>query len=137
MSSISVWAVALLAAGCATGCAVEGRTAPIGYAEVYSGSPYGYYDYDYYPHTFYGGRTVYWYGNRWMYPDGGRWYAYQYEPQELYRYRTTVRQAPPAPRYYDRGGPRYYTPAQPGVGGYPQAGPGGSPGGVPPGVRVR
>ena len=53
-----------------------------------------------YPSTVYEGRTVYYYGDRWYYRDGGRWAYYRNEPPVLYRQRTYVQAAPPAPRVY-------------------------------------
>jgi hypothetical protein len=115
------------------GCAVT-ATVPVGSAELYYGEPYT----TGYPYTVYDGRTVYWYGNRWLYHDGGRWYAYREEPPDLYRYRTTVQQAPPAPRYpgaypapgYRPPPPSYYPPNQPHP--VPYSAPP-----APPGQRVR
>jgi hypothetical protein len=53
-----------------------------------------------YPSSVYEGRTVYYYGDRWYYRDGGRWAYYRREPPVLYRRRTYVQAAPPAPRVY-------------------------------------
>ena len=53
-----------------------------------------------YPSTVYEGRTVYYYGDRWYYRDGSRWAYYRREPPVLYRQRTYVQAAPPAPRVY-------------------------------------
>jgi hypothetical protein len=93
-------------AGTASACTV-GAAIPVGQAEIYSAGPvvvpYSA------PQTYYAGHPVYWYGDRWVYRDSGRWYAYRYEPQELYRYRT-VRVAPPA---YAPPPPAYAPPAYP------------------------
>jgi hypothetical protein len=53
-----------------------------------------------FPHTFYGGRTVFWIRNRWYFQDGGRWFVYREEPRPLmqFRQRGYVQEAPPAPR---------------------------------------
>jgi hypothetical protein len=130
MSSLSsLLAAALIAGAACAGCSVHGRAYPVGYTELYYGDAYGYY-----PHTWYGGRDVYYIGNRWMYRDGGGWRYYASEPPALYRYRSTVRQAPPA-YSYPRGGGHGY----PG-GGYGPAprGPSyGAPHGAPPPTRVR
>jgi hypothetical protein len=125
------WLVSLTAALVVTATACAGcvgtargyaRAYPVGYAEVYSGPiPVGIYGTLY---TYYDGRPVYWYDGRWMYRTGDRWHYYVTEPPALYRYRTTVRQAPPAPRYEPGYGPRptYQQPA---------------PSPAPPGRRVR
>jgi hypothetical protein len=78
-----------VAADVAAEDAVTVESAP---ADVYS-----------YPHTDYGGRTVYYVNGRWYYPRGSHWYYYRHEPAELGRHRPYVQQAPPAyqapPRY--------------------------------------
>src|SRR4051812_40335532 len=104
MRSMFPWAAALLlgAATC-VGCAVRTRAYPVGYAEIYSGPVEDIYAC---PRAKYDGRDVYWCGGRWIYLENGQWYSYVYEPVELYRFRTTVKQAPPAPR----GPTRYYVP---------------------------
>lgn len=130
LSIRSVFSAAIILAASAAlgGCTMGARATPVGYAELYYGSTYGYY-----PHAYYGGRDVYYVDGRWMYYDGGLWRYYVTEPAPLYRYRTTIRQAPPAPRYPDsRGG---YYPAQPVPGPAPQAAPPPSP--APPPQRVR
>ncbi|MBX3224511.1 MAG: hypothetical protein KF795_28615 [Labilithrix sp.] len=105
--STTACALALIAAGAAaSGCAVGASATPVGYAELTYATTY-----TYYPHTTYEGRDVYYVGGRWMYRDGSAWSYYVNEPTPLYRYRTTVRQAPPAPRYYPDSG--YVYPAQP------------------------
>ena len=51
-----------------------------------------------YPSYWYEGRTVYLIDGRWYFHHpSGRWVYYREEPPTLYRYRTTIRQAPPAP----------------------------------------
>src|SRR5262249_48892904 len=77
----------LLALG---GCTIPAGP-PVGYTSVTYGDPY----YDY-PRTVYDGRTVYYVDHRWVYRDADRWYYYRSEPPALHRYRSTVRQAPPA-----------------------------------------
>jgi hypothetical protein len=60
-----------------------------------------------YPSYYYEGHTVYWVDGRWYTRDRGRWVYYRSEPRELYRYRTHVRSAPPAPgRHFERRGYR-------------------------------
>jgi len=90
--------IAIVLAGLAlSACTIQGRAgyaAPPGAVEV-SSVPVGY---DRYPSTVYEGRTVYYDGHRWGYPHGNRWAYYRSEPQQLVRYRTTVRSAPPAQR---------------------------------------
>jgi hypothetical protein len=125
MSSLSSWMAAVIVSAACAGCTVRARTQPVGYAELYYGREYAYY-----PHTVYDGRDVYYVGNRWAYRDGSGWGYYESEPPALYRYRTTIRQAPPAPRYYDNA-PRVYQPAQPVPGTTP------APGESPPPTRVR
>jgi len=123
LSCLPLCMAAIIAASVvSSGCAVHGRTTPVGYAELRFGSTYRYY-----PHTFYDGRDVYFIDGRWMFRDGGGWRYYTTEPAPLYRYRTTIRQAPPAPRY-----PGGYYPAQPAPA--PQAPP---PSTAPPPTRVR
>lgn len=70
-----------------------------------------------YPSYYYEGRTVYLVDGRWYTRDRGHWVYYRREPPELYRYRTTVRVAPPAyrapparyeRREYRRGAPPAY-----------------------------
>jgi len=124
----SVCTAAIIAASAAfSGCAM--RATPVGYAELHYGSAYRFY-----PHTIYGGRDVYFIDGRWMFRDGGVWRYYVTEPAPLYRFRTTIRQAPPAPRYFpeSRGG---YFPAQPVPAPAPQAAP--PPSSAPPPTRVR
>lgn len=96
-------------------CAVHASTVPVGSAELYYGDPYV----SGYPYAQYDGRTVYWYGDRWVYRDGNSWYAYRQEPAPLYRYRTTVRQAPPA---YPQGYPPGHAPQYPPAYGQPPPG---------------
>lgn len=132
LSCLRMCTAAIIAASAAasSGCAVHGRATPVGYAELYYGSTYGYY-----PQTYYGGRPVYFIDGRWMFRDGGGWRYYETEPAPLYRYRTTIRQAPPAPRYYPESPGGYY-PARPTVPGpAPQAAP--PPSSAPPPTRVR
>lgn len=112
---LSTTACALgLIAAVAPGCAIHGSATPVGRAELTYATTY-----TYYPRTRYEGRDVYYVGGRWMYRDGGAWRAYQDEPAPLYRYRTTVREAPPAPRYSPDSGYVYpsrsapYVPAAP------------------------
>ena len=106
---------ALIAATAASsGCAVRARATPVGHAELHYGTTYRYY-----PHTYYDGRDVYYVSGRWMYLDGNVWTSYPTEPAPLYRYRTAIEEAPPAPRYYPGSGgyvqpPAYY----PGSSGY-------------------
>jgi hypothetical protein len=106
---IAVALGALALGGCrATAYADE----PVGYVEV-SSAPV---DVEVYPHTYYGGRQVYYVRDRWMYRDGGRWLYYRQEPPELYRQRTYIQQAPPAypqgrhpyPQSYPRSYPQPY-----------------------------
>lgn len=113
--STTVCAVGLFAASTAlAGCAVRGSATPVGYAELTYATTY-----TSYPRTRYEGRDVYYVGGRWMYQDRGAWRSYETEPTPLYRYRTTVREAPPAPRYHPDSGYVYpsrtapYVPAQP------------------------
>ncbi len=116
---LRVCSAAIIAAGAAlAGCAA--RATPVGYAELHYGSTYRFY-----PHTYYDGRDVYYIDGRWMYQDGTVWRYYESEPATLYRYRSTIRQAPPAPRYPEPRG-RYY-PAQPVPTPAPQAAPPPSP----------
>lgn len=123
MPLLSCWTVALaLIATVCGGCAAQARAYPVGYTEVYSGPIAGIYSA---PRTYFEGRIVYWYGGRWMYRDGDTWNYYRAEPPELHRFRTTVRQAPPAPRYVPY---RDYQPEQPLPSPSPAA---------PPGERVR
>lgn len=75
------------------------------------------------PQTVYEGHIVYYSGDRWWYQDGHRWAYYRSEPEPLYRHRTYVQAAPPAPRYY-----RQEAPPQTLTGGQVAA---------PPAVRVR
>ena len=132
LSCLRLCTAAIIAASAASsGCAVHGRTTPVGYAELHYGSAYGYY-----PSTFYGGRPVYFIDGRLMYQDGGAWRYYETEPAPLYRYRTTIRQAPPAPRYFPQTPGGYY-PAQPAIPGpAPQPAPP-PPSSAPPPTRVR
>lgn len=140
MPSLSCWtvALALTMAACA-GCAAQGRAYPVGYTELYSGPVTGIYSA---PHTYYQGHLVYWYGGRWMYRDADTWNYYPTEPSELHRFRTTVRQAPPAPRYVPY---RDYQPAQPlpspnpppSPAPSPPPSPSPTPSAAPPGERVR
>lgn len=92
-------ALALLFAGLfGSGCYTHTRgyvvaEAPPAYVETY-------------PSYYYDGRTVYWVDGRWYTRERGHWVYYRREPAELYRYRTTVRVAPPAygapPARYER-----------------------------------
>lgn len=51
-----------------------------------------------YPSYHYEGRVVYLIHGRWYFHHpSGAWVYYRKEPPTLYRYRTTIRQAPPAP----------------------------------------
>lgn len=118
-------AVVITGAACA-GCSVYSDY-PVGYTQLYYGNAYGYY-----PYTYFDGRPVYYVDNRWMYRDGGAWRYYYREPPELYRYRSTVRQAPPA-YGYPRGG---YAPP-PAYRGAPAYRGGGPAYGAPPPTRVR
>lgn len=97
-------ATIVAASAASSGCAAQGRATPVGYAGLYYGTTY-----QYYPHAYYGGRDVYFIDGRWMYLDGGTWRYYETEPEPLYRYRSTIRRAPPAPRYHPRSEP---TPSQ-------------------------
>lgn len=102
-SLVSLAAALVVTATACAGCVGTARGYPVGYAEVYSRPvPVGIYGSMY---TYYDGRPVYWYDGRWMYRAGDRWHYYVSEPPALYRYRTTVRQAPPAPRYEPGYGP--------------------------------
>ena len=97
MSSMPGWvavAAVVVSTACA-GCAARASTAvPVGYAELRFGRTQAYY-----PHTVYQGRDVYYVDGRWIYrTDAGDWRFYRVEPAPLYRFRTTIRQAPPAPR---------------------------------------
>lgn len=97
MSSLHGWAaaVAVAATVAATGCAARASTAvPIGFAELRYGGAYSYY-----PHAVYQGRDVFFVEGRWIFRTKRGWAYYPVEPEPLYRFRTTVRQAPPAPRY--------------------------------------
>lgn len=124
----SVCLAALIAAAAASaGCVVRARATPVGYAELSYGTGYRYY-----PHTYYDGRDVYYIGGRWMYQDGSRWSYYTTEPAPLYRYRTTIREAPPAPRY----SPDYY-PESSGYVHPPQPAPAPPQETAPPPARVR
>ena len=105
-------AALIAAAAASTGCAVRARATPVGHAELHYGTTSRYY-----PHTYYDGRDVYYVSGRWMYLDGNVWTSYPTEPTPLYRYRTAIQEAPPAPRYYPYPGssgyvqppaPRYY-----------------------------
>lgn len=107
-----MWRKVALIAGAVLlgGCTVTGRTEPVGHAEVYSVPA----DLTAYPSTYYDGHPVYYVDNRWVYRDRDRWVYYRSEPPPLYRYRSTVRQAPPAPRTYSPAHPhRQPYPAQP------------------------
>src|SRR4051812_15989967 len=86
----------LLSAGALAGCSAEVAPGPVAVD--------AYYGYDYYPHTYYQGRTVYFIDGRWGYPQGDRWNYYRQEPPGLAWHRTYIQQAPPAPRY----APGYY-----------------------------
>jgi len=114
------------------GCTVRGRGAvvaeePVGTTYVTS-APVE--DYSAYPQTVYEGHTVYYVNNRWGYPHNGQFVYYRNEPPPLVRYRTQVRQAPPARHDYDR---RYEEHR-----GYVQPSPyGGPPASAPPAERTR
>lgn len=115
MALVSRAAALLVASAVAAGCAVWPSTPSVGYAELYYADPYrdyGYGDayqyysplyyggaYNYYPHSVFDGRDVYYVGGRWIFREGASWNYYPTEPPALYRYRTTIRQAPPAPRF--------------------------------------
>lgn len=58
-----------------------------------------------YPSVVYEGRPVYLYEGRWYFRDGGTWHYYEKEPPALYRQRTYIQQAPPAPRYPQQPAP--------------------------------
>lgn len=121
-SVLAVGAVAVVAFATA-GCTVHarGRVAeePVGTTYVTS-APVD--NYAAYPHTTYEGREVYYVHDRWGYPENGRWREYHSEPPPLVRYRTTVRQAPPAhPRERE----------------YVQPAPHAPPASAPPAVQVR
>jgi hypothetical protein len=96
--------VAVVAFG--AGCTVHARGTvaeePVGTTYVTS-APVE--DYSGYPSTTYEGHTVFYVHGQWGYPNEGRWVAYRNEPPNLVRYRTRVKEAPPAhPReeYRDR-----------------------------------
>jgi hypothetical protein len=124
-STIRILTMAVAAVAGPLGCTVHATTEPVGYTEVTS-SPADAYYYSY-PNTEYEGHPVYYVEGRWIYRDRDRWRAYREEPAPLYRYRTTVQQAPPAPRYPNYGPPpaRQYGPPQP------------APETAPPATRVR
>jgi hypothetical protein len=121
-------ALALVVMAVGSGCAAQARAYPVGTTEVYSGPVIRAYDY---PHTYFQGRLVYWYGDRWIYRDGDRWNYYRTEPPELYRFRTTIQQAPPAARYVPSWGDRQ-EPVRP----LPPS-PSPVPSSPPPGERIR
>jgi hypothetical protein len=83
-----------------SGCVAEVRSRP-----AYAVAEYEPRDVESYPHTVYDGRRVYFIDGYWYMRNGPRWVYYREEPRELYRYRASVRSAPPA-RYerrdYDR-----------------------------------
>lgn len=86
----------ILGAAATTGCYAGVDAEPVAYAEAEPMPA----DITVYPHTEYEGRTVYYYRDRWYYNDAGRWAYYRSEPAPLYRHRTYVQAAPPAPRVY-------------------------------------
>ena len=65
-----------------------------------------------YPSYRYEGRVVYLIDGRWYFHHpSGAWVYYREEPPTLYRYRTTIRQAPPAPARRAAPAPdRYHAP---------------------------
>lgn len=113
MSSLHGWAavVALAAAVACGGCVARASTAaPVGYAELRYGATYGYY-----PHAVYQGHDVFYIQGRWRFRTRDGWASYPVEPEPLYRYRTTIRQAPPAHPYQQGPTPVQRGPAPPGL----------------------
>lgn len=101
------FAVVTIAAAAATSGCYAGVETDSAYAEAEPMPA----DITVYPHTEYEGRTVYYYRDRWYYRgDGGRWAYYRSEPAPLYRHRTYVQAAPPAPRVYESRPPVYSAP---------------------------
>jgi len=78
--------------GLTSGCYAEADAEPA-YVET-DISPV---EYESAPTYVYEGRPVYYVHDHWYAHDGGRWRYYRSEPAPLMRYRTQVRQAPPAP----------------------------------------
>lgn len=97
MSSLHGWVpvVALAAAVACGGCAAGASArVPVGSAELRFGGVTGNY-----PHAFYQGRDVFFIEGHWRFRTRNGWAYYPVEPEPLYRYRTTIRQAPPARRF--------------------------------------
>lgn len=127
----AVIAVGLMG-GLTAGCTVRGRAGVVAEEPVsttyVTSAPVE--DYSVYPHTVYEGREVYYVHDRWGYPHNGQFVYYRSEPPPLIRYRTQVRQAPPA-RHYDHDG-RYEEHRE-----YVQPAPNSPPASAPPAVRTR
>ena len=104
--------VAIGGGSLATACTGVAEPAYVaGYPAVYASPPADVYAY---PRAYYNGNYAYNVQGMWYYDDPRGWVVLRSEPPELYRARTYVQQAPPAPRYYygapQYGAPRYSAP---------------------------
>lgn len=95
--AIAVSFASLVAVGCVARAQPVGATV-VADDEVYvDAAPVNVYTY---PHTEYGGTTVYYVNGHWYRPRGNRWSYYRAEPAALTRHRPYVQEAPPARRQH-------------------------------------